>query len=259
MQAIRRDAIGRPEQAPQRGRDDDAALGPLAARTRRTTRHRGPRGAGLHRRRAPVMVGSSRSQRVARDLGRHRRPHLQPLEGVRPGTGRDQGVEDPRPRRLSAPETTAPRGRRSAMVRRRPLRLRRRQDDRARRHSRQAHGREPRAIDGIGHMTPARGSSHHRTNRRNVTHARPGLARRALRGKPPPPARRRLSDARLRDRGGRRRPGSLDPPEPHRHERRRQPAGLADDGRRAGLPQHAAIAPDAPRGVPRDPPPGSRS
>ena len=63
-------------------------------------------------------------------------------------------------------------------------------------------------------------------------------------------------DARLRDRGGRRRPGSLDPAEPHRHERCRQPAGLVDDGRRAGLPQHVALAQDAPRSVARDPPPG---
>ena len=60
------------------------------------------------------------------------------------------------------------------------------------------------------------------------------------------------------DRGRRRRPGGLDPPEPDRHERRREPARVADDGRRAGLPQHAAIAQDAPRGVPRDPRPGSR-
>ena len=32
-----------------------------------------------------------------------------------------------------------------------------------------------------------------------------------------------------------------------------EPAGLADDGRRAGLPQHAAIAQDAPRSDPSRP------
>ena len=70
------------------------------------------------------------------------------------------------------------------------------------------------------------------------------------------PARRRLPDARFPDRGGRRRPGSVDPPEPGRHERCREPAGLADDRRRPGLPQHAAVAQDAPRSVPGDPRPG---
>ena len=34
-----------------------------------------------------------------------------------------------------------------------------------------------------------------------------------------------------------------------RHERRREPRRLADDGRRAGVPQHAALAPDAARGA----------
>ena len=59
----------------------------------------------------------------------------------------------------------------------------------------------------------------------------------------PRPARCRLPDARLPDRGRRRRPGGMDPPEPHRPERRRQPAGgLVDDGRRSGLPQDVAIA-----------------
>lgn len=48
-----------------------------------------------------------------------------------------------------------------------------------------------------------------------------------------------------------------DPSEPHRHERCRQPAGLVDDGRRAGLPPHVASAQDAPRSVPGGPPPGS--
>ena len=33
----------------------------------------------------------------------------------------------------------------------------------------------------------------------------------------------------------------VDPPEPHRYERCRQPSGLVDNGRRAGLAQHAAV------------------
>ncbi len=38
------------------------------------------------------------------------------------------------------------------------------------------------------------------------------------------------------ERGGRRRAGVLAPPQPLRHERRREPGRMADDGRRAGVP-----------------------
>ena len=59
---------------------------------------------------------------------------------------------------------------------------------------------------------------------------------------PDPPAGGGLPDARLAERGGRRRPGGLAAAQPLRHERRREPGRLADDGRRAGLPRHAALA-----------------
>ena len=46
---------------------------------------------------------------------------------------------------------------------------------------------------------------------------------------PRPPAGRRLPDARLADRGRRRRPGGLAPAQPRRHQRCREPRRLADD------------------------------
>ena len=42
----------------------------------------------------------------------------------------------------------------------------------------------------------------------------------------------------------------LAPPQPLRHERRREPGRMADDGRRAGVPRHAALAQVAARGAP---------
>ena len=56
------------------------------------------------------------------------------------------------------------------------------------------------------------------------------------------PARGRVSDARLAERGRRRGPGSLAAAQPHRHERGREPRRLADHRRRTRLTQHAAHA-----------------
>ena len=58
----------------------------------------------------------------------------------------------------------------------------------------------------------------------------------------------RVSHARIGQRGGGRRPGSLDPIEPHGCQWCRQPAGMADDGRGARVPGHAANASVAPGG-----------
>ena len=71
----------------------------------------------------------------------------------------------------------------------------------------------------------------------------------AIRGQPDPSAGGGLPDARLAERGRRRRAGSLAPAQPLRHERRREPRRLADDGRRARLPRHAALAQVAARGA----------
>ena len=70
-----------------------------------------------------------------------------------------------------------------------------------------------------------------------------------VRGRPPPAAPRGLPDARLAQRGRRRRPGGLAAAQPLGHERRRQPQRMADDGRRAGVPGHAALAQVAARGA----------
>src|SRR6266581_3334464 len=80
------------------------------------------------------------------------------------------------------------------------------------------------------------------TRRRNVTDGRTRMVGGAIRGQPDPPAGGGLPDAWLALRGGRRRTGVLAPPQPLRHERRREPGRMADDGRRAGLPRHAAFA-----------------
>ena len=71
------------------------------------------------------------------------------------------------------------------------------------------------------------------TRRRNVTDGRARMAGRALRGAPDPPAGGGLPDARLAERGRRRRAGSLATTQPLRRERGREPRRLADDGRRA--------------------------
>ena len=61
----------------------------------------------------------------------------------------------------------------------------------------------------------------------------------------------RVPDARLDHRGRRRGAGGVAPPQPHRHERRRQPERLADDRHRAGVPRHAALPHVAARGAAR--------
>ena len=57
-----------------------------------------------------------------------------------------------------------------------------------------------------------------------------------------PPAGGGLPDARLADRGRRRGPGGVAAAQPRGHERRREPPRLADDRRRARVPEHAARA-----------------
>ncbi len=97
------------------------------------------------------------------------------------------------------------------------------------------------------------------TRRRDVTDGRARLAGAALRGAPNPPAGGRLPDARLAQRGRRRRPGGLAAAQPHRRGRDREPRRLADDGGRARVAEHAALAPVAPRGATRRPACPSRS
>ncbi len=82
-----------------------------------------------------------------------------------------------------------------------------------------------------------------------MTDGRTRLAGGAVRGAPDPSAGGGLPDARLAERGGRRRPGSLAPAQPRRRQRRREPRRMADDGRRPGVPGHAALAPVAARGA----------
>ena len=72
-----------------------------------------------------------------------------------------------------------------------------------------------------------------------------------IRGAPDPSAGGRLPDARLAQRGRRRRAGGLAAAQPRRRERDREPRRLADDGRRARLPRHAALAQVAARGAAR--------
>src|SRR5258706_1468575 len=88
------------------------------------------------------------------------------------------------------------------------------------------------------------------TKRRSVTDGRTRMVGRAIRGQPHPPAGGGLPDAWLALRGGRRRTGVLAAPQPLRHERRREPGRMADDGGRADLPRHVALAQLAARGVP---------
>src|SRR5438445_5183223 len=59
-----------------------------------------------------------------------------------------------------------------------------------------------------------------------------------------------LPNPRLAERGGRRCSGGLAQPQPLRHQRYREPRRMADDGRRAGVPRHAALAQIATGGAP---------
>jgi hypothetical protein len=77
-----------------------------------------------------------------------------------------------------------------------------------------------------------------------------GISGGALRGAPGASAFGGVPHARLGQRGGRRRPGGLATAQPLRHQRRGEPRRLADDGRGARLPQHAALA-RGPLGRPR--------
>src|SRR5438128_589118 len=69
------------------------------------------------------------------------------------------------------------------------------------------------------------------TGRRNVTDGRTRMAGGAIRGEPDPPESGRLPDARLAERGGRRRPGSLAATQPLRHEQCREPGRMGGEGR----------------------------
>src|SRR5215475_14336622 len=79
------------------------------------------------------------------------------------------------------------------------------------------------------------------TRRRDVTDERAGLAGRAIRGAPNPPAGGCLPHARLADRSRRRPAGGVDPPQPLGYGEGRKPWRLADDNRRARVPEHAAL------------------
>src|SRR5215207_8406150 len=73
------------------------------------------------------------------------------------------------------------------------------------------------------------------TRREDVTDGRTRLADGPVRGEPDPSAVGGLPDARLSERGRRRRAGIVGAPQPLRHVGRREPAGMADHGRRAGV------------------------
>src|SRR5215212_3121903 len=77
------------------------------------------------------------------------------------------------------------------------------------------------------------------------------MARPAIRGAATASARGRLPDARLAQRGRRRRPGRLAAAEPRRHERGRKPPRLADNDCRPRGAEHAAPAQDAERAAAR--------
>src|SRR5581483_1482180 len=81
--------------------------------------------------------------------------------------------------------------------------------------------------------------------REDVTDGRQDVAGGAVRGAPAAPALRRVQDARLARRDGRRRAGGVAPSQPYRRRGRREPRRLADDRRRARLPRPAPRAPDA--------------
>src|SRR4029453_2100552 len=85
------------------------------------------------------------------------------------------------------------------------------------------------------------------TQRENVTHERERIPGGPVRAESRPPAGGGVPDARLAQRGGGCRPGSVAAAQPVRHPRHREPRRLAHHGRRAGLPGPAAHAPVAAR------------
>ena len=87
--------------------------------------------------------------------------------------------------------------------------------------------------------------------RGNVTDGRQRLAGSRLRGAPRSPAGGGLPAARLDDRRRRRRAGHLAAADRRGHQRGREPRRLADHGRRAGVAEHAPVAPAPARGAGR--------
>ncbi len=77
------------------------------------------------------------------------------------------------------------------------------------------------------------------------------MADRAFRATPDSPASGGLPDARLAQRGRRRRPGGLASAQSRRHQQRREPSWVVDHGGGTGVPEHAAHARVAARGAPR--------
>ena len=71
----------------------------------------------------------------------------------------------------------------------------------------------------------------------------------ALRGPPEPPESGGLPDARVGQRGGRRRAGGLAPAKAFRRARRGEPRCMADHGRGPGMPERVAVAENAARGA----------
>src|SRR5437762_1245824 len=99
----------------------------------------------------------------------------------------------------------------------------------------------------VSHQPPVIRHTLDEAERENVTDGRQRLAGGTIRGKTRPPARRGVPDARLARRGGRCGAGSVAAAQPVRRERCGQPRRVADDGRRARVSRHAALAQVAPR------------
>src|SRR5712691_3480804 len=103
----------------------------------------------------------------------------------------------------------------------------------------------------VSHRMRSTRHRHDGSTRENVTDGQARRAGAALRGGARPPARGGVPDARVARRGRGRGPGGLAPARPRRQRQHRQPGGLADDGGRARMPGHAALAQVARRAAAR--------
>src|SRR5712691_7169281 len=92
---------------------------------------------------------------------------------------------------------------------------------------------------------------HDGSTRENVTDGQARRAGGAVRGRARPLAGGGLPHARVARRGRGRGPGGLAPARPRGQREHRQPGGLADDGGRARVPRHAALAQVARRAAAR--------